>query len=77
MRTRQQRQTNCVNIFLQCGFGNLFWQLMQTCVDHFKAVVTKGARDRLGATIMAIKAWLGHNYSVRTFHDSRTLRARQ
>ena len=77
MRTRQQRQPNSVHIFLQCGFGNLFWQLVQTRVNHFKAVVTKGARDRLGATIMAIQAWLGHNNSVRTFHDYRTLRPRQ
>jgi hypothetical protein len=39
---------------LQRSFGNLFGHLVQTGVDHFEAVVTKGARNRLGATVMAI-----------------------
>jgi hypothetical protein len=77
MRPRQQRQPNGVYVFLQGGFGNLLWHLVQTRIDHFKAVVTKGTRDRLGATIMAIQAWFGHNNSVRAFHDYRTLRPRQ
>jgi len=54
MCTRQQRQTNCINVFLQRSFGNLLRQLMQPRINHFETMVAQSTSDGFGASIMAI-----------------------
>jgi hypothetical protein len=68
MCSRQQRQPDGIDIFLQGGFGNLFGCLVQTCVDDFKTVITQCPRDGLGTTIVTIKARLGYDNAIWPLH---------
>jgi hypothetical protein len=54
MCARQQRQTNCVDVFLQSGFRYLLGQLMQPRIDHFETMIAQSTSDGFGASIMAI-----------------------
>jgi hypothetical protein len=51
---REERQANGVGIFLQSGLGNLLGGLVQTCVDDLETMVSEGAGDGLGTSVMTI-----------------------
>ena len=73
MRSRQQRQTDCIDIFLKGGFGNLFGRLMQTRVDDLETMITQRSRDGLRAAIVSIQTRFGNDYSIGPLHKTVTL----
>ena len=74
MRTREQRQTDRVDIFLQSRLGNLLGGLVQAGVDDLEPMVAQSTSDGLGPTVMTIEARLGNDDSVRALHKCLTLR---
>ena len=57
--TRQDGQSNHVDIFLDGGIRNHLRRLMQSGVDHLHAGVTKCRRHDLGAPVVSVEPWLG------------------
>ena len=70
MRTRQQREAQRVGVLLDHCFHDLFGRLMQSGVDDLETRVAQGARDDLGAAVVAVQTGLGDHNTVGTLHDS-------
>jgi hypothetical protein len=74
MRTRQQRQSHGVDIFLQGRFGDLLGGLMKTRIDDLEPMVAECSSNGLCASVMPIKSGLGNDNSVWPLHKCETLR---
>ena len=59
VRAGKNGQADDVHIFLNGGGSNHFRSLPQAGVDHFHAGVAQGARDDLGAAVVAVETGLG------------------
>ncbi len=57
----QNRQSDDVGVLLQRRRGDMFRCLAQPGVDHLHAGVAEGARNHLGAPVVAIEARLGND----------------
>ena len=73
MRPREQRQPDGVGVFLHDGPHNLLGRLVEARVDDFEAGVAKRPGDDLGASVVSVKAGLGHDDAVATFHPKAIL----
>ena len=69
MRTREQRQTQGVGVFLDDRLDDLFRRLVQTGVDDLEAGVAERSRDDFGAAVVPIQTGLGDDDSVRAIHE--------
>jgi hypothetical protein len=74
MRTRQQRQSHGVDIFLQSCFSDLLGGLVETRIDDLEPMVAECSSDGLCASVMPIKSGLGNDDSVWPLHKRETLR---
>lgn len=72
--TRQQRQPHSIDIFLQSRLCNLLWGLVQTRIDDFESMVSKGTRNGFCTTVVTIEARFSYDNSVRPLHKKETLR---
>lgn len=74
MSTRQQRESDCIDIFLQSGLCNLLRGLVQTRVNDFESMISKGTGNGFCTTVVTVKPWFSYNNSVRPLHKKETLR---
>ncbi len=58
VRTRENRESDDLNIFLERGIDDHLWRLPQTGVDDLHASIAQRPGDYLRAAVMTVKAGL-------------------
>ncbi len=61
VRPGEDRQADQVGVLLDRGLDDLLGRLVEAGVDHLVTGVAQGARDDLGAAVVAVETRLGHH----------------
>src|SRR5439155_24534079 len=63
VRAREDREANGVGVLLDHRLHDLLGRLVKARVDHLHTRVAQGARDDLGAAVVAVEAGLGNHHA--------------